>query len=267
MNFELSEEQQLLAETPQALRGHRLHLRRPAPRSSPRRRAAATMSGRPSPRWGCSACPSPRHGGFGGTAVDVMVVMEAIGEGLLVEPYLATVGLGGQLRRPRRAPRRSRTASCPRSSRASTRWPSPTPRRGARYDLRHVGPRARAVGRWLDARRRQARGAARRQRRHRSWCPRARRAAPPTPHGISLFLVDRARRAGRDGQGVPHDRQPARGRRPLRRRAPSPRDALLGRRGRRPTRSSRRSSTTPPRCSAPKPSAPSATPTRRRSST
>src|SRR4029450_59050 len=36
------------------------------------------------------------HGGFGGTTVDVMLVMEAIGEGLLVEPYLATVGLGGR---------------------------------------------------------------------------------------------------------------------------------------------------------------------------
>ena len=36
------------------------------------------------------------HGGFGGSAVDMCVVMEAIGEGLLVEPYLPTVGLGGR---------------------------------------------------------------------------------------------------------------------------------------------------------------------------
>ena len=35
-------------------------------------------------------------GGFGGTAVDLMPVMEAIGDGLIVEPYLASVGLGGQ---------------------------------------------------------------------------------------------------------------------------------------------------------------------------
>ena len=35
-------------------------------------------------------------GGFSGGAVDLMPVMEAIGEGLIVEPYLATVGLGGQ---------------------------------------------------------------------------------------------------------------------------------------------------------------------------
>src|SRR6185295_9945470 len=35
-------------------------------------------------------------GGFGGGAVDAMPVMEAIGEALIVEPYLPTVGLGGQ---------------------------------------------------------------------------------------------------------------------------------------------------------------------------
>src|SRR5260370_16603181 len=37
------------------------------------------------------------HGGFGGSAVDVMLVMEALGEGLVVEPYWVNVGLGGRL--------------------------------------------------------------------------------------------------------------------------------------------------------------------------
>jgi alkylation response protein AidB-like acyl-CoA dehydrogenase len=37
------------------------------------------------------------HGGFGGGAVDVMVVMEQLGRGLVVEPYLATVLLFGGL--------------------------------------------------------------------------------------------------------------------------------------------------------------------------
>ena len=35
-------------------------------------------------------------GGFGGGALDAMPVMEAIGEALIVEPYLPTVGLGAQ---------------------------------------------------------------------------------------------------------------------------------------------------------------------------
>ncbi len=36
------------------------------------------------------------HGGFGGGAVDLMPVMEALGEALVVEPYLSTVGLAAQ---------------------------------------------------------------------------------------------------------------------------------------------------------------------------
>jgi alkylation response protein AidB-like acyl-CoA dehydrogenase len=37
------------------------------------------------------------HGGFGGDAVDVMLVMEQLGKGLVLEPYLATVMLFGGL--------------------------------------------------------------------------------------------------------------------------------------------------------------------------
>src|SRR5919107_4917004 len=36
-----------------------------------------------------------RHGGFGAGPVEMMIVMEAFGRGLVVEPYLATVVLGG----------------------------------------------------------------------------------------------------------------------------------------------------------------------------
>jgi alkylation response protein AidB-like acyl-CoA dehydrogenase len=34
-------------------------------------------------------------GGLGGSAVDLMVVMQELGRGIIVEPYLATVVLGG----------------------------------------------------------------------------------------------------------------------------------------------------------------------------
>jgi alkylation response protein AidB-like acyl-CoA dehydrogenase len=37
------------------------------------------------------------HGGFGGSAVEAMIVMEAFGRGLVLEPYFATVILGGGL--------------------------------------------------------------------------------------------------------------------------------------------------------------------------
>jgi alkylation response protein AidB-like acyl-CoA dehydrogenase len=43
---------------------------------------------------------SQEHGGFGGDATDIMLVMEELGKGLVVEPYLATVLLfGGLLQR------------------------------------------------------------------------------------------------------------------------------------------------------------------------
>jgi pimeloyl-CoA dehydrogenase small subunit len=38
-----------------------------------------------------------QHGGFGGGAVETMIVMEAFGRGLVLEPYFATVVLGGGL--------------------------------------------------------------------------------------------------------------------------------------------------------------------------
>ncbi len=40
---------------------------------------------------------SEEYGGFGGGAAETLIVMQAIGSGLLVEPYLATVVLGGGL--------------------------------------------------------------------------------------------------------------------------------------------------------------------------
>jgi alkylation response protein AidB-like acyl-CoA dehydrogenase len=50
-------------------------------------------------------------GGFGGGGVEMMLVMEALGRGLVVEPYLATVVLaGGVLRRAASAEQRGRIA-------------------------------------------------------------------------------------------------------------------------------------------------------------
>ena len=42
---------------------------------------------------------SEEHGGFGGGPVETMIVMEAFGRGLILEPYVATVILGGGLLR------------------------------------------------------------------------------------------------------------------------------------------------------------------------
>ncbi len=85
------------------------------------------------------------HGGFGGSTVDMMVVMETLGEALLVEPYLATVGLGGQLvARGGSAAQRKRIL--PALVAGRTKLAFAHTERGARYDVGRVGLRATASG-------------------------------------------------------------------------------------------------------------------------
>jgi alkylation response protein AidB-like acyl-CoA dehydrogenase len=69
-----------------------------------RRALAASASGHSAEAWaqyaelGLLALPLPdEFGGLGGNGVDVMVVMEQFGHGLLLEPYLGTVVLCGGL--------------------------------------------------------------------------------------------------------------------------------------------------------------------------
>ena len=81
--------------------------RRPAARRPLRLRQAQGPSrrgGRVEPRivgalrraGSARACPSPRnYGGFGGGPIEIMLVMEAFGRVLALEPYLATVVLSG----------------------------------------------------------------------------------------------------------------------------------------------------------------------------
>ena len=63
----------------------------------------ASDAGRDPANWaafaelGLMAAPLPEaYGGLGGGPIDVMVVMEEFGKGLVIEPYLQTVVLGGQ---------------------------------------------------------------------------------------------------------------------------------------------------------------------------
>ena len=87
MNFDYSEEQQLLADTVAALRRTRLRLRGAPQDRRVARRAGARDVWRTLAEMGLLGLPLPaEHGGFGGGAVDLMSVMEAIGEALVVEP-------------------------------------------------------------------------------------------------------------------------------------------------------------------------------------
>jgi alkylation response protein AidB-like acyl-CoA dehydrogenase len=101
MDFDLTEEQRMLADSVGKLvadaYGDFEH--RKAYRAEPAGYAAANWSAMA--EMGLLGLPlSEEEGGFGGGPVETMIVMEAIGRGLVVEPYLATVVLGlGLLRR------------------------------------------------------------------------------------------------------------------------------------------------------------------------
>ena len=91
MNFDYNEEQQLLADSV------RRYLQKDYDFEA-RRKILASPQGWSERVWstfadmGLTGLPlSPDYGGFGGGAVDLMSVMEAFGEALVVEPYLPTV--------------------------------------------------------------------------------------------------------------------------------------------------------------------------------
>jgi pimeloyl-CoA dehydrogenase small subunit len=99
MDFDLTEEQRLLQESVGKLiadhydfEKRKAYAREPAGYSDQRWAQFAEM--------GLLGLPFPEHlGGSGGTPVETMIVMEAFGRGLVLEPYLATVILGGGLLR------------------------------------------------------------------------------------------------------------------------------------------------------------------------
>jgi pimeloyl-CoA dehydrogenase small subunit len=95
MDFDLTDEQRLLKESVDRLVGGRYDF-------EARKRYQQEPDGFSRELWGQYAelgllgLPfAEEHGGFGGGAVETMIVMEAFGRALALEPYLATVILGG----------------------------------------------------------------------------------------------------------------------------------------------------------------------------
>jgi pimeloyl-CoA dehydrogenase small subunit len=95
MDFDLSEEQRLLrGSVERLLADHYTFDKRRAHLAEPDGWSRAMWS--QFAELGLLGLPFPEeHGGFGGGAIDVMLVMEAFGRVLALEPYLATVVLGG----------------------------------------------------------------------------------------------------------------------------------------------------------------------------
>src|SRR5438132_928579 len=95
MDFDLTEEQRLLRDSVERLLADHYGF-------DERRAHLAEPDGWSRALWaqyaeiGLLGLPfAENYGGFGGGPVDVMVVMEAFGRVLALEPYLATVVLGG----------------------------------------------------------------------------------------------------------------------------------------------------------------------------
>jgi pimeloyl-CoA dehydrogenase small subunit len=145
MDFDLSEEQRLLKDSVERLLGDRYDFER-------RKTYRATEEGWSREVWGqyaelgLLALPfAEEHGGFGGGAVETMIVMEALGRALALEPYLATVVLAGGILRHAGSAEQQREI-VPRIAAGELRLAFAHTERQSRYDLADVRTRAERDG-------------------------------------------------------------------------------------------------------------------------
>jgi pimeloyl-CoA dehydrogenase small subunit len=145
MDFDLSEEQRLLKESIDGLLGDAYDFEQ-------RKRYCAEPGGWSRAIWtrfaeqGLLGLPfAGDDGGFGGGPVETMIVMEALGRALVVEPYLATVVLGGGFLR-RGGSAAQRAAHLPGLIDGSRTLAFAQLERDSRYDLADVSTTAKKNG-------------------------------------------------------------------------------------------------------------------------
>src|SRR4051794_19930910 len=145
MDFDLSDEQQLLKDSVERLIAdrygfeQRMKYQQEAQGWSPvlwRQYAELGLLGLPF---------DEEHGGFGGGPVETMIVMEAFGRGLVLEPYFATVVLGGGLLRRAGTPAQQQTL-LPQVAQGKLKLAFAHVERQSRYDLADVATTARQDG-------------------------------------------------------------------------------------------------------------------------
>ena len=140
MNFDYNEEQQLLADSV------RRYLQKDYDFES-RKKIVASKEGWSAKAWaqlaemGLTGLPlSTDYGGFGGGAVDLMGVMEAFGEALVVEPYLPTVLASKIISRSKKSDVLSAVVE------GKLRLAFAHTEAGARYNLAHVNAAEKKAG-------------------------------------------------------------------------------------------------------------------------
>jgi alkylation response protein AidB-like acyl-CoA dehydrogenase len=188
MNFDYSDEQQQLADSVRKYLGNEYDFEK-------RKAILKSAAGTSDTVWaafaemGLTAIALPEaDGGFGGGAVDLMAVMEACGEALVVEPLLDVVGLASRLV-ARAGSAAQRAALLPGVIDGSMRLAFASTEAGSRYDLAPAVTTARAAadGWVLDGNKRVVVGASSAQR----LVVSARTSgAAGEALGVSLFIVD-----------------------------------------------------------------------------
>ena len=145
MDFDLTDEQRLLKESVDRVIADRYGF-------EARRGFIRQEGGWSRENWGrfaeqgLLAVPfSEEHGGIGGGPVETMIVQEAFGRGLVVEPYLATVILGGGLLR-HAGSEAQKAELLPQVAAGELTLALAQIERGSRYDLHHVETKARREG-------------------------------------------------------------------------------------------------------------------------
>src|ERR1044071_7654225 len=145
MDFELSEEQRLLKDSVERLTTQRYDF-------EARKKFMKETDGWSRALWqqyvdlGLTALPfAEEHGGVGGGSVETMIVMEAFGRALALEPYFATVVLGGGFLR-RGASDTVKTDLLPKVTAGECLLSFAHIERQARYDLADVATTAKKDG-------------------------------------------------------------------------------------------------------------------------
>src|SRR5690349_9728294 len=144
MDFDLSEEQRLLKESVEGLLGSAYDF-------DSRKKYMKEKGGWSKAIWGKFAeqgllgLPfSEDDGGFGAGPIETMIVMEALGRNLVIEPYLDTVVLGGGFLR--RASAEQRAAHLPGIIDGSKTFAFAQVERDSRYDLGDIKTTAKKSG-------------------------------------------------------------------------------------------------------------------------
>ncbi|MBV8905830.1 MAG: acyl-CoA dehydrogenase family protein [Acetobacteraceae bacterium] len=145
MDFDLSDEQRLLQDSVERLIADQYQFEQ-------RKKYMAEPNGWSEAVWnqyaelGLLGLPfEEKLGGFGGGAVETMIVMEAFGRGLVLEPYFASVILGGGLLR-RAATDAQRAELVPEVAAGKSKLAFAHVERQSRFDLADVATTARKDG-------------------------------------------------------------------------------------------------------------------------